>query len=65
MSMSPENYTGLQKRITQLLNDISYVLDASNLDVELKAISVFEKIIAMETELNITIRNLETVKKSL
>lgn len=62
MSMSPENYIGLEMKVIELLLAIEYVLDESNLDAEFRAISVFEQIVAIETELNIAIRNLKATR---
>lgn len=62
MSMSPENYVGLETKVIELLFAIEYVLDESNLEAEFRAISVFEQIVAIEAELNIAIRNLKAIR---
>lgn len=63
MSMSPENYVGLEKRSVQLLENIKEVINdvskGENLETELRAISVYDQIVALETELNIAIKNLK------
>lgn len=63
MSMSPENYNGLEKRSKQLLNDISNILNEENVNRELQAVEVYDRIVALEAELNIAIKNLKIDRK--
>ncbi len=63
MPMSPENYVRLEKRSIELLKSIKEVIDdiskGENPEAELRAISVYDEIVALETELNIAIKNLK------
>ncbi len=62
MAMSPENYVGLEIRCKQLLESIKAIINdvsKEEPEVELRAISVYDQIVALETELNIAIKNLK------
>lgn len=64
MSMSSENFIGLEAKCIQLLNDIEYVLNDENPDAEVKAINAYDRILALEMELYIAIKNLKPQSKS-
>lgn len=69
MAMSPENYVGLEIRCIKLLESIKAIINdvsKEEPEAELRAISVYDQIVALETELNIAIKNLknnDTIKK--
>ncbi|AKA72365.1 hypothetical protein [Clostridium scatologenes] len=63
MSMSPENYIGLEAKSMDLLYDIQNILAYTGPDMDRKAAFVYEKIVALESELNIAIKNLKSIDK--
>lgn len=64
MSMSPENYRGMETKCNALCLECKHIIDTFESDnpglSELDAIDVYDKIISMETELNFAIKNAKT-----
>lgn len=68
MSMSPENYRGLEARCKELCFNCDNIMDTFENDttgkVELEAKDAYDALIEMETELNLAIKNAKTASIS-
>ncbi|MBD5135802.1 MAG: hypothetical protein HDT39_07555 [Lachnospiraceae bacterium] len=63
MAMTPENYIHLEDKCDELCNECKEIVDSSDLDdyyVQEKAAQAYDKIVGLEKELEIAIRNIKT-----